>query len=300
MDLRKVDLNLLVVFEALCNARGVTRAAEALGLSQPATSAALARLRVLFGDPLFVKTGQVMQPTPRALELSVPVSRLMSTLREDVLKVATFDASHTTKTFDLIAPDIAEVLLLPRLLAALRRAAPLAKIRLRSMPRRATAVALESGDAELALGYLPDLQKGSFFQQRLFQHRYVCIVRRDHPAIGARLTLKAYLAGEHVVVRPEGREHLVEQFLSTQRLDRKVVLEVSHFMSLLTVVAESDLLATIPLDLAQFFVAHGKVRIIEAPVKAPEVQVHQFWHQRLHKDAANQWLRKLVHDTLRA
>ena len=300
MDLRKIDLNLLVVFDALFNARGVTRAAEALGLSQPATSAALSRLRNLFGDPLFVKTGPLMQPTPRALELSVAVGHLLTMLREDVLKVSSFDAARTTKRFDIIAPDIAEVLLLPRLLTCLRQAAPLAKIRWRSLPRRATAEALESGHAELALGYLPDLQKGSFFQQRLFQHRYVCIVRRDHAEIGDRLTLKQYLAAEHVVVRPEGREHLVEQFLSTQRLDRRVVVEVSHFMSLLAVVTASQLVATVPLDLAQFFVSHGNVRIIEAPVKAPEVHVHQFWHQRLHRDAASQWLRKLVHDTLRA
>ena len=299
MDIRKVDLNLLVVFDVMVEQRSVTRAAEALGLSQPATSAALARLRTLFGDPLFVKTGLAMRPTPRALELATPIRRVIGTLKEEVLQASAFTPASADKTFHLIAPDIAEVILLPRLLARLREEAPQVTLRVTSMPRVAAAEALESGRAELALGYFPDLHKTGFFQQRLFKHRYVCIVRCDHPSIGAKMSMRQYLAAQHAVVWPEGREHLVERFMQTKQLQRKVVVELSHFMSLQSIIASSDLVATVPDDLAEFFVRQGGIRTVEPPVKAPEVEVHQFWHKRLHKDAANLWLRGLVHDTLR-
>lgn len=300
MDIRKVDLNLLVVFDAMVEQRSVTRAAEALALSQPATSAALARLRGLFGDPLFVKTGPAMQATPRAMELAAPIRRVITTLKEEILQAPVFDPARTDKTFNLIAPDIAEFILLPRLLERLRRDAPHVKLRMAPMPRHAAAEALESGAAELALGYFPDLQKTGYFQQRLFKHRYVCIVRRNHPHIGQKMTMKQYLSVPHAVVSPEGREHLVERYLNSQRLKREVALELSHFMSLFSVIAASDLVATVPHDLAEFFEHHGNIRIVEPPVKMPEVEVHQFWHQRLNKDAANVWLRGLIRETLAA
>ena len=300
MDIKDVDLNLLVVLLHRVEHRSVTRAAEALGLSQPATSAALARLRLLFEDPLFVKSGQSMRPTPRATELAEPVRRVIGTVREEILQAQAFDPSRADKTFHVIAPDIAEVILLPRLLARLRVVAPMVRLRTVSMPRHAAAQALESGAAELALGYLPDLQKTGFFQQRLFKHGYVCIVRRDHPHIGARMSTAEFMAAPHAVVWPDGREHLFERFMQTRKQQRRVVVELSHFMSLLSVIATSDLVATVPRDLAEFFALHGNIRVVETPIKSPEVEVHQFWHQRLHKDAANMWLRGVVHEVLRA
>ena len=298
MDIKNVDLNLLVLLDTMMERRSVTRAAEALGLSQPATSAALARLRLVFGDPLFVKVGAAMQPTPRALKLASPVRRVMANIQDDILQPSAFNPSQSDKTFNLIAPDIAEVILLPKLLRSLRAQAPGVKLRVSSMPRLTTAQALASGQAELALGYFPDLQKAGFFQQRLFKHRYIGIVRHDHPLIGSRLTMKGYLGAPHAVVAPEGREHAVERFLHTKNLKRNVVLELSHFMSLLSIIASSDLLATVPDDLANLFVEQGSVRTVELPVAVPQVEVHQFWHQRVHKDAANVWLRGLVNATL--
>lgn len=298
MDIKNVDLNLLVLLDTMMERRSVTRAAEALGLSQPATSAALARLRLVFGDPLFVKVGAAMQPTPRALKLASPVRRVMANIQDDILQPSAFNPSQSDKTFNLIAPDIAEVILLPKLLRSLRAQAPGVKLRVSSMPRLTTAQALASGQAELALGYFPDLQKAGFFQQRLFKHRYIGIVRHDHPLIGSRLTMKGYLGAPHAVVAPEGREHAVERFLNTKNLKRNVVLELSHFMSLLSIIASSDLLATVPDDLANLFVEQGSVRTVELPVAVPQVEVHQFWHQRVHKDAANVWLRGLVNATL--
>ncbi len=278
--------------------QSVTRAAEALSLSQPATSAALARLRALLGDPLFVKSGQAMRPTPRAMLLAPTIAQVLSTVKEDILTASHFDPATSTRSFHLLAPDIAEVIVLPRILTRLRQVAPSVTIKVTSMPRLATAEALESGVADLAIGYLPDLHKSGFVQQRLFKHVYVCIARRDHPTLQGRLAMRDYLATPHAVVLPEGREHLMEQFLNAKQIRRSVVLELSHFMSLQTVIASSDLIATVPEDLAEFFAAHGNIQILPLPLKSPEVQVHQFWHQRLNKDAANVWLRGLVYDAL--
>ena len=295
MDIRSLDLNLLVVFDAMVEQRSVTRAAEALGLSQPATSAALSRLRGLFGDALFVKTGAQMQPTPRAVELAAPVRRIVDAVKADILQGATFDAATSQRTFTLLTPDIGEVNFLPRIMARLGVEAPHTRLRTVSMPRHAAAEALESGAAELAIGYFPDLHKAGFFQQRLFGNTCVAIVRADHPTIGDTLTVEAYLAAQHAVVRPEGREHVFEQFLAQRGLQRRVVLEIAHFMSLLPIIATSDLIATVPRDLAEVCARHAAIRLVEIPVESPVIEVHQFWHRRVHKDAATTWLRGVVH-----
>lgn len=295
MDLRGVDLNLLVVFDAMVDQRSVTRAGEAIGLSQPAMSAAVARLRTLFGDALFVRSGTEMKPTPRALELAEPVKRVLHSVRSDILQRSRFDAATTQRCFTIVTPDIGEINFVPRLLERFALHAPAAQLRAIARPRPAAAVALESGEAQLAIGYFPDLHKAGFFQQKLFDNPHVCIVRRDHPTIGTRVTLKDYLAAAHAVVRPDGREHAFEQFLQQRGLRRRVLVELSHFMSLLPVIEGSDLIATVPRDLAVICQRYGKLRIVEPPLKAPVIAVHQFWHARVHKDPAIVWLRGVVH-----
>lgn len=291
MDFKAIDLNLLVVFDAMLAQRSVTRAGEAVGLSQPAMSAAVARLRTLFDDPLFVRSGPEMKPTPRALELGAPVRRVIETVRSEILQRSGFDPATTDRTFTILTPDIGEINFLPRLLARFAQEAPSAHLRTIAKPRPAAAEALEAGAAELAVGYFPDLQKPGFFQQKLFDNPHVCIVRRDHPRVGPRLTLKEYLAASHAVVRPDGREHVFEQFIQQRGLQRRVAVELSHFMSLLPVIEGSDLIATVPRDLADIASRYAEVRIVEAPLKSPVIAVHQFWHRRVHKDAANVWLR---------
>lgn len=294
MDVRSIDLNLLVVFDAMAEHRSVTRAAEAVGLSQPAMSAAVARLRALFDDPLFVRSGPEMKPTARALELAAPVRRVMEAVRGEILQRSGFDPAATERVFTLITPDIGEINFVPRLLARFAEAAPSARLRTLAKARPAAAEALESGAADLAVGYFPDLHKTGFFQQKLFDNPHVCVVRRDHPTIGARMTLRQYLAASHAVVRPDGREHVFEQFLAQRGLQRRVLLELSHFMSLLPVIEGSDLVATVPRDLADVCVRYAQVRIVETPIKSPVIAVHQFCHRRFHKDPANVWLRQVV------
>lgn len=294
MELGSVDLNLLVVFDAMVTHRSVTRAGQALGLSQPATSAAVARLRRLLDDPLFVRSGAEMKPTARAAELAEPIRRVMDLVKTDVLRRARFDPGSTTRRFTILMPDIGEVNFLPPLLERFATDAPHARLRALAQPQAAAAEALESGRADLAVGYFPDLQRAGFYQQKLFDNLHVCLLRIDHPTIGQRLTLKDYLAASHAIVRPEGREHVFEQFMQQRGLRRKVLVELSHFMSLLPVLERSDLIATVPRHLSEVCVRYGTLRQIDAPVQSPSIAVHQFWHKLSHREPANFWLRGVV------
>lgn len=299
MDIKSLDLNLLLVFDAMLKYRSVTRAAEAVGLSQPAASAAVARLRALFDDPLFVKTGPEMKATPRALALAAAVHRVVDTVRDEILQDSAFDPAHAERTFTLITPDIGEVTFLPAILARLARDAPRLRLRTLALPRAAAAAALESGEAELAMGFFPDLQKGGFFQQRLFKTSYACIVCRDHPTIGERMSSKQFMAARHAIVSPDGREHVLERFLKQRNIERTVVIDVSHFMSLIAIVPGSDLIATVPREIAVSIARHAPIHILPPPLRIPPIEVHQFWHRRFQKDPANMWLRAVVHEELR-
>jgi DNA-binding transcriptional LysR family regulator len=299
MDIRSVDLNLLVVFDAMLKHRSVTRAGEALGLSQPAMSAAVARLRALFDDPLFVRSGAEMSPTTRAAELGTAVRQIVQAIETDILQPAVFEPATSKRAFTLLTPDIAEMNFLPRLLAHLAEQAPQVSLKTLAMPRHAAAGALESGAAELAIGYFPDLQKAGFYQQRLFRSGHVCLLRKAHGSIGRKLSMKEFLQAAHAVVKPDGREHVFERFLQQKGIERRVVVELSHFMSLLPIVESSDLIATVPRDLADFFVRHGEVRYVETPMKSPVIDVHLIWPRRFQKDPAHAWLRKAIFELFR-
>ena len=169
MNIAAVDLNLLVAFHAMLEHRNVTRAGEAIGLSQPAMSAAVRRLRLLLEDPLFIRAGLEMKPTPRALQLSAAVRQVIQTVQSEILQPAQFEACSSNRTFTVLMPDIGEANFLPRILAMLTRDAPQLKLCTLAMPRHAAAESLESGAADLAMGYFPDLQKAGFFQQRLMR-----------------------------------------------------------------------------------------------------------------------------------
>jgi len=295
MDIRSLDLNLLVVFDAMLEHQNVTKAGEAIRLSQPAMSAAVARLRTLFDDPLFVRAGSGMAPTPKAQALSPSIRLVVQTIQTDILRSKNFDPLLSDRTFSLVTPDIAEVNFLPRLLSTLAQKSPHLNLKTLAMPREAAAHSLESGIAEMAIGYFPDLHKAGFFQQKLITNAHVCLIRKKHPQVGEKMTNAQFMQASHAVVKPDGREHLFESFLQSKGIQRRVVVELSHFMSLLPIIETSDLIATVPKDLAEFFVQHGDVRYVPTPMKSPVIDVHLFWHQRFHKDPAHIWLRQVIH-----
>lgn len=298
MNIADVDLNVLVVLNAMLEHQSVTRAGQALGLSQPAMSAAVAKLREQLGDPLFVRTGHGMRPTPRALQLAEPVRRILDTVRSDILQRPAFDPATAQRAFTIITPDIGEMVFIPKILAYARQHAPGIAIRSVAISSPGAGEALETGAADLAIGYFPDLAKPGFYQQRLFRNSFVCIVRADHPRVRDTLDMQGFLDESHAVVRPAGRTHLFERFLTSQQITRQVSVELAHFASLLTVITTSDLLATVPHDIAQVFRQLASIRVIEPPLAAPTFHLKQHWHGRMHADAANIWLRKMVRDLL--
>lgn len=294
MDAKSTDLNLLLVFDAMFRHRSVTKAGESLGLSQPAMSAAVNRLRTLMDDPLFVRSGSSMAPTPRAEELGPEVRRIVQAVENTILRPQKFDPALSDRSFSLLAPDIAEVNFLPNLLSALASTAPLINVKTFGLPREVATQALESGAVDLAIGYFPDLRRAGFFQQRLFKSTHVCICRKDHPTIGDTLTMDQFCKLEHAVVTPGGREHVFEQFLKAKGIQRRVKVHISHFMSLLPIIERSDLIATVPRDLAELLVLHGNLRYVATPMQSPVIDVLLIWHQRFHKDPAHAWLRQTI------
>jgi DNA-binding transcriptional LysR family regulator len=299
MDIRSVDLNLLVLFDTMARLRSVNKAAEALALSQSATSGALARLRAVFDDQLFVRTASQMEPTPRALELAPVVHRVVQTIQSEILQQAAFDPARAERSFTILTPDIGEVAFLPGVLRRLREEAPQVRLHAVSRPRAAAADALEKGEAELAVGFFPDLQRAGYFQQALFMSSYTCIACARNQAAGSRPTLKQYLASRHIVVRPDGREHLLDRFLDDKGWQRQVMLELSHFMSLVVLLPGSDLIATVPQDIATVVGRHVAIKEIALPFRPPQLQLQQYWHRRMQNDPANRWLRGLFYDVNR-
>ncbi|HEY4296035.1 MAG TPA: LysR family transcriptional regulator, partial [Paraburkholderia sp.] len=221
-----LDLNLIPYLVAMGDARNVSRAAEQLGVSQPRVSTALGRLREYFNDPLFVRTSKGMEPTPRALAILPAARDALLRIEKGMLDVQEFDPATSTHTFSIALSDVGEIVFLPRLLQLFAERAPSANLRSVTLPPSQVERGLESGDVDLAVGYFPDLGGNNFFQQRLFTHRFICLMRSGHPLAKAPLTLAQYVASGHAVVRAEGRsQEVLEQYLEKKRIKRRAVLE---------------------------------------------------------------------------
>ena len=296
--MQKLDLNLLYVLVTLADERNVSGAASKLGKSQPSVSSALAKLRAFFSDPLFVRAGNAMQPTPRAVELVRSAREVLDKVGQDIVANSSFEPSSSTRTITLALSDVGEIVFLPAILRELRRQAPGVLLRSVSVPAAEVPHQLQSGAIDLAIGYFPDLQRTNFFQQTLFTDTFASLIRADHPIGTRKLTIKQFLQLEHAVVRAETRtEEVIDAFLSRKKLLRRVVLETPHFASAPILVAQSDLIVTIPQPLAKYFCSvSAALRIVELPFTPPQIALKQFWHRKFHHDSLNRWLRTLIYD----
>ncbi|WP_066336375.1 LysR family transcriptional regulator [Azohydromonas lata] len=286
-----LDPKLLTLFVLLYTTRSVTRAAEALEQSQPTVSAWLARLRELLGDPLFVRTGAGMQPTPRAEALVEPVREALQSLRRISAPAREFVPAQAQRGFRVCMTDASHITLLPRLLRRVRAQAP--RVRLEAIPiDDGTPRELEAGHADLALGIIPGLESG-FYQQVFYEQDFVCLVSPQHPLIHDTLTLEQYQAAAHVQVL-SGKSHaLLEEALKAQRVQRDVLLRLPGFLGLATVVADTDLVATVPRQIGETLARNGGLKVLACPIAVPRYTVKQYWHARMHHDPANRWLRNL-------
>ena len=296
MPMQELDLNLIPYLVAMEDTRNVSRAAELLGVSQPRVSTALGRLRDYFADPLFVRTSRGMEPTPRALALIPAAREALGHIERGVLDAQQFDPATTTRTFSIALSDVGEIVFLPRLLQLFAKRAPHANLRSVSLPPAHVERGLESGDVDLAIGYFPDLSGSNFFQQRLFTHRFICLMRSGHPLAGAPLTLDQFLACGHAVVRAEGRsQEVLEKFLEKKRIRRRAVLETPHFMSLPFILARTDLIATVPHAIGFAYAAeHASITLVEPPLPLPHFDLKQHWHRKYHNEPRMLWLRGVV------
>lgn len=287
------DLNALRVLVALHDARNVTRAAEALEMSQSGFSTALARLRQQLGDPLFVRTRNGMEATERAVAMAETARRLLQDVQKNILELPVFHPESEQAEFRLSMADLAEVVFLPRLVAHLRQVAPGISVQTDSLQPEPLRAAMESGRVDLALGYFPDLESNGFYKQRLYTHTYACMLRRDHPALQQPMTQEAYCGLHHAVVTSPARTNdLFEGFLLRRGIQRRIAVRTPHHLSLPSIVAASDLIATVPVATAQYFAALGEVAMAPLPFKPPAFSVQQHWHKRSHQEPRTVWLRQ--------
>lgn len=294
MELQDIDLNLLVVFNQLLVEKRVSKVAENLGVSQPAVSNSLAKLRKLFGDELFLRTARGMEPTPFADQLAESVSYALAMIHSGVNQRTTFEPSTARRAFTIGMTDIGEIYFLPALIERLRREAPgvtLSTVRNAAINLRDE---LESGNVDLALGLLPQLKAG-FFQRRLFTQSYVCLMRRGHRLDKSKISLADFSAAEHLVVISAGTGHgKVDELLQRSGIDRNVRLTVPHYVGVGHILRGSDLVATVPERLADRLLDPFELVSVPHPAKLPDVAINVFWHAKYHRSPASRWLRGVV------
>ncbi|MDX3906029.1 MAG: LysR family transcriptional regulator [Pigmentiphaga sp.] len=292
MNSDSVDFQLLRTFDAVFRARSVTLAAHAMGTSQPTISHSLNRLRQLLDDPLFVRVNNEMQPTPRAIVVSGPIRQMLEMLESQVLGTPHFDPATSTREIRFCMTDIGEMYYMPRILKLMDAIAPNMTFKVVSLTPDRLEEAMACGEVDLAMGYFPDLTKDNYYQQQLSTSSFVCIARTGNPHVGRKLTLARYLEAPHISAHTALRsmEVLERSRQAAGAPQPRIRLCVPHFIALLGIVAQTDLLATVPLEVARTL-APRNVRIHPLPFHSPVFPLRQHWHKRYHHDALNRWLR---------
>ena len=287
----RVGLQLIELFNSVYRTRNLTAAGAQLGLSQPAVSRGLARLRDAYDDALFVRQQRGVQPTPFADHLAQPLAAALAIV-QGTIERPTFAPATAARRFRLAMTDIGERYFLPRLLRHLATAAPRVSIEIVSQSLPELQSGLASGDIDLVLGFLPDLGK-QVRDLRLFRERFVYLAREKHPIVRGKLTREMVRELPHVVAAPPGTRHAaaVERVLTSSRVQVPVALRVRSFLCVAPIVAQSDLIAAVPSNLAELIAAPLKLQRIDPPLQIPGFDVSMGWHQRFHRDPGNEWMR---------
>jgi DNA-binding transcriptional LysR family regulator len=296
MDFHGIDLNLLAAFDALMSERNVTRAATQVGVSQPAMSAALSRLRKLFGDPLFLRSAGGLLPTPRARELAEPISKALRQIEATLVRKPEFVPGDATLAVNLGLSDYPAFVLLPALLEALAQQAPGVSINVHAFNDRDHAVdLLDAGAIDAAIGVTPTQPEGRILTRPILRDEFVTIIASRHPAARRGMNMKTYLSLPHVLVSPEGQRHgLVDQALAQQGKERKLALTLPQMFAVPAVVARTNMTATVMKRIALSSPAGRKLALFPPPVTLPEIVFHLIWHRRSDGNPAQRWLRDLI------
>jgi DNA-binding transcriptional LysR family regulator len=295
------DLNLLYVFEALWRDRSVTIAAENLGVTQAAVSSALKRLRTEYGDKLFMLVGRRMEPTPLATSISGALLDSLSTIRKTAGTLTPFDPTHSRRQFTIRTRDVGEVLLLPQIQEELLRAAPQSSIQTVYAPIDETLSALATGRMDVAVGYLPSLER-DIYKRTLFKQQYVCVMRAKHPLTASpSFTLEEFLAQDHLLITYSGSGHiLLERALVEAGAKSRIKLRMPQYLAAPHAILASDLVWTAPQALANVLARFYPLAIRPLPLALEPFEVALYWHQRFHKDPANVWFRSLIIEAIQS
>ncbi|MFI5393976.1 MAG: LysR family transcriptional regulator [Candidatus Binatia bacterium] len=298
VNLAGVDLNLLVALDALLAERSVSRAAARVGLSQPAMSNALGRLRALLDDRVLIRAAGGMVPSPRARQLVEPIRHALEEIRNALDRAPKFDPAHATRTFTLATVDYGAILLLPQVLAAVRTLAPGVALRVRWLGPVSGVLQggpLESGDVDVLLVPFPGppaLQPG-FHTGTLLEDRLVSVVRVGHPDVRRRLTLDRFVALDHVLVDPMGQlgSTMVDAALAARGRARRIMVTVPDFWTAAQLVARTNLAAMLTERVAGVLDTFAPLRVFRPPLDLPRIAFSMVWHERTHHDPALVWLR---------
>ena len=294
MNLRSLDLNLLLVFDAIYTERSISKAASRLNLSQPGVSNSLRRLRKSLEDPLFKRDAQGMLPTPRAKTLREPIRQALDLLESGLRSDESFDFAGSIREFVIAVEDYGEAIVLPRFVDWLASAAPNIRVRIRPETSSALQVELREGTVDLALDYFT-LEGTGFNSRCVLSETLVCLARQDHPNIGERMNLETYLALRHVVIEPHPMaKSMIDLTLAKRGLKRHITLTVPHFLSMPVVVQSSDMICTLPRRMAYLYADHFRLKTYSVPLRMPEFPVYLIWHDSFDNDPGHLWLRNHI------
>jgi DNA-binding transcriptional LysR family regulator len=296
MHIPDLDLRDLVVFSMLMQHHSVTKVAMALNLPQPTVSRCITRLRQQFGDVLFVRTRTGMEPTSMALAVAGGVNDIVRVYATQLSDPGKFDPSVSRRQFAIAASDVGHLLVLPSLFTKVARTAPSVKFTAVPLSQHPLIEELQSGEVDIAVGGFPNLFAG-VLEQTLYREEYICLVRKDHPAIRRRMTLAEFKHCEHVIVSTRALGHVHQEIekrlLEICSPDRVRIVSHSFIVSAL-MVERTDLVLTVPSAVADLLGQRSGLRILSPPVTLPGFEVKQYWHERFHGDPGNQWLRHTI------
>ena len=293
IHLHDMDLNLLRMFHRIYAFKSVSAAAASLGVTQSAVSHSLAKLRKLLGDDLFVRSGLVLGPTKRADRLFASVQDMLNIFEEQIAQPVSFDPSRQSHTFSIAISDMAEVIFLPAIIQGLRMEAPRCDLRVSRLQTRRVAEALDSGQAELAIGIFSQ-PPAHLYRQTLYEQNFVVIAWSGHPRPKSIMTWAAYQKAEHVIAFTGADKYLQETVLDPLGIRRQARVTVEGSLSIPWLLRETDLIATVPAELSGEIAKSAAITHYPLPSDAKPYPLQSMWHPRVHNEPAHQWLRESI------
>ena len=292
-----ISLRHLRVLTLLLEVRSLTRAAQILDTTQPTVSKILTKLRAHFGDPLFVRVGLAMHPTPKAMELAQPLRELLTTSAVMRSSAASFDPRTSNREFTMIVTEVGMNQLLPKIISHLEKEGQGLRLRATPLDSRAIEARLEAGEADIALGAFPDVA-ANLKRQRLYRDGHMSMVRRHHPRLAKLTKLDAFLEERHVVVVSSNTGHAAHQALErafTAKLDpHRVHVRVPSFITSAMVASSTDAVGTIPARFAEYLAPYLNLAVFPTPLPLPRIELSQYWHERVNNDEGHRWFRSVI------